>query len=91
MKIYSPAGNTGALPRGLAPSLASLQGLRLGILANSKPHADTLLEAAAGRIAARTGAKAVCTKTKNAALPAEAEIIAELSEEVDAVLTGSAD
>ena len=91
MKIYSPAGNKGTTPRVLAPSLASLQGARLGILANSKPHADTLLEAVAGQIVARTGAELVCARTKNAALPAEAETITELSKEVQAVLTGSAD
>lgn len=91
MKIYSPVGNTGTPPRVLASSLATLRGARLGVLANNKPHADTLLEAAAGQIADRSGAQVVCVKTKNAALPAEAETITELSKEVQAVLTGSAD
>ena len=91
MKICSPAGRTGSAASQLAEPLASLKGAKLGILANNKPHADTLLEAAASRIAARTGAEITCWKTKNAALPAEAEIITELSKEVQAVLTGSAD
>lgn len=91
MKIYSPVGSTGVLPQLLASPLASLRGAKLGILANNKPHADTLLEAAAEHIVSRTGAELVCVKSKNAALPAEAETITELSKEVQAVLTGSAD
>ena len=91
MKICSPAGSIGSASRRLADPLASLKGAKLGILANNKPNADALLEAAASRIADRTGAELASYKTKNAALPAEAEIITELSKEVQAVLTGSAD
>ena len=91
MKICSPAGSIGSASRKLANPLASLKGSKLGILANNKPHADTLLEAAASSIADRTGAELASYQTKNAALPAEAEIITELSKEVQAVLTGSAD
>lgn len=91
MKICSPAGRTGSAASQLAEPLASLNGAKLGILANNKPHADTLLKAVASHIADRTGAELACWKNKNAALPAETEIITELSKEVQAVLTGSAD
>ena len=68
MKICSPAGSIGSASRRLADPLASLKGAKLGILANNKPHADTLLEAVVRRIADRTGAELASYKTKNAAL-----------------------
>jgi hypothetical protein len=85
-------------PRGLAPSdvkpaarrPASLRGLRIGVLDNSKPNADVLLDRLAALLAGRTGAASIRRWTKpGASRPAANHD--EIAAAVDVVLTGSAD
>lgn len=91
MKVYTPAGQTGPEPVGLAPSPAVLAGKRIGILDNTKPNAGVLLGRMAERLAERTGATVSLIETKNAALAAPDDVLERLSKEVELVLTGSAD
>ncbi len=91
MEIYAPDGAVGPPAVSLASSPALLAGKRIGILDNTKPNAGILLNRIAQRLADRTGAEVVLLETKNAALAAPDEVIARLEEEVEVVLTGSAD
>jgi len=91
-RIHSPEGPIGSAPRILAPAPPVLTGLRLGVLENRKPNARLLLSELATRLAERTGARvALVTAKANAAVAAEAEVLAQVRGECDVVLTGSAD
>ncbi|MEC8947449.1 MAG: hypothetical protein VYD11_02030 [Actinomycetota bacterium] len=91
MLIHRPNGDVATPPAQRAPSPAVLAGRRIGILDNRKPNADVLLKQLAERLAERTGATVVHTATKNAAIPCEDQVLGLLAEEVDVILTGTAD
>jgi len=95
MQIYTPDGEIGPPPSARQPGRAVLKGLRIGVLDNAKPNARLVMERAASQIAARTGASLVVVTDKgpgrNAATPARDEVLDRLGEEVDLVITGSAD
>ena len=90
MKVLSPLVARSGDVRALATRRASLRGLRVGVLDNSKPNADVLLARVAARLAERHGAGSVRSWQKpGASMPAL--MIEEIAGEVDVVLTGSAD
>ncbi len=91
LQIHDPRGSVGSPAKSLAPSLDSLSGKTIALFANSKPNADVLLQAVGDQLLERTGAQLMAVEPKNAALPAPEEVIERLSQEVDAVLVGSAD
>ena len=91
MQIHPPTGAASTPPITLAPTPAVLAGRRIGILDNRKPNAGILLTRLAERLAARTGAKVALVETKNAAIPCEDQVLGRLVEEVELVLTGTAD
>jgi hypothetical protein len=93
--IYAPDGSVGPEPVRLAPSPSALTGLRSGVLDNLKPNAKLLMVRAAEQLAARTGARVTLVTDKgpgaNSATPCTPQVFDRLTEEVDLVLTGSAD
>ena len=91
MRIHTPQGRIGEEAGTLAPSPALLNGLRIGILDNTKPNAGVLLGRLAERMAERAGAEVSLVETKNAALAAPDDVIDRLEKQVHVVLTGSAD
>ena len=95
MEIYAPDGTIGRPVFALAPSPSVLTGLRIGVLDNGKPNARLLMERLGEQLATRTGASLVLVTDKgpghNAATPCSAPVFERLVEEVDLVLTGSAD
>ena len=91
MLIHRPDGDVATPPAQRAPSPTVLAGCRIGILDNRKPNADVLLEQLAMRLAERTGATVVHTATKNAAIPCGDQVLDLLAEEVDVILTGTAE
>ena len=91
IQIVAPDGVIGAPPAQLAPAPRSLSGLRIGVLDNNKPNAGVLLDRVALRLAERTGAIVGRREEKNAALPAEDQVLDRITKEVQVVLTGSAD
>ena len=91
MLIHRPDGDVATPPAQRAPSPAVLAGCRIGILDNRKPNADVLLERLADRLVERTGATVVRTETKNAAIPCDDQVLGLLAEQVDVILTGTAD
>ena len=95
LRVYAPDGAVGKPPVHRATSPAVLTNLRIGVLDNAKPNARLLMVRAAEQIAARTGARVTLVTDKghgaNAATACTPEVLARLAEEVDLVLTGSAD
>jgi hypothetical protein len=95
VEIYAPDGTIGRPLLSLAPSPGVLTGLRIGVLDNGKPNARLLMERLGEQLAIRTGAQLSLVTDKgpghNAATPCSAPVLDRIVEEVDLVLTGSAD
>jgi hypothetical protein len=92
IRILSPEGRVGGPARALARSPEVLAGCRLVVLDNGKPGAELLLRRAAEGLARRTGASfAGVRRKRTAATPCEEEILGELAQAADLVLTGTAD
>ena len=95
MEIYAPDGAIGRPLYTRAASPATLSGLRIGVLDNAKPNAGVLMVRLAEQLAVRTGATVSLVTEKgpghNAATPCSDEVLDKLTEEVDLVITGSAD
>ena len=96
--IYLPDSAPGPERSVLAPSPASLAGLRIAVLDNGKPNADVVMTRAAETLAARVGAevslvikKGPAGRSANAAIPCAPDVFARVVEEADLVLTGAAD
>lgn len=96
--VYLPDSEPRPDTWALAPSVASLSGLRIGVLDNGKPNAAFVLAYAAEALAERAGAKVSLVSKKgpfglsaNAAIPMAADIFDRLTDECDVVLTGLAD
>ncbi len=86
-----PDGATTAGQHTLTPPRRVLAGARIGVLDNMKPNAGLLMTTVAETLATRAHGPAPLVLGKNAALPCPDELMAELREKVDLVLTGSAD
>ena len=92
IRIASPEGSVGRPERTLARSPELLTGRRLVVLDNGKPGAEPLLRRMAEGLASRTGALLVGVRRKRtAATPCEDELVAELEQVAELVITGTAD
>jgi len=90
--LLDPSGRVGEPAKQLAPGLAVLNGARIAVLDNLKPHAGSIQGAVARLLAERTGALVTLEIPKiSAASPAEPEVIDRLRESADLIITGSAD
>jgi hypothetical protein len=90
LPVLSPLGSAAGEIKTLARRPASLRGLRIGILDNSKPNADALLGRVAELLVERTGASSVAVWRKPGS-SRPATVIDEVVAGADVVLTGSAD
>ncbi|HWL78702.1 UGSC family (seleno)protein [Microbacterium sp.] len=80
----------GRMPR--AARAASLAGVRVGLLENTKRNAADLLDGIGEALVRDLGAAELVRKTKKQfALPLTAEVVAELSESCDVVVVGVGD
>ena len=86
-----PDGATTTGHHTLSAQRRTLAGARIGVLDNNKPNAGLLMLTVAETLAARAGGPSPVVFDKNAALPAPDEALAGLREQVDLVITGSAD
>ena len=92
IRIHSPEGGIGRPARTLASPPDVLAGRRLVVLDNGKPGAELLMRRMAEGVASRTGAAFVGVRRKRtAATPCEEELLGELGQTADLVLTGTAD
>jgi len=90
MKVWSPLAVRATETKALARRRGSLRGLRIGVLDNSKPNADVLLHRVAALLAEQQGAASVQSWQKPGS-SRPALMIEEIADQVDVVLTGSAD
>ena len=90
MKVSSPLAPRATRTKTLARRRASLRGARIGVLDNSKPNADVLLHRVAALLAERHGAASV-TAWQKPGSSRPALMLEEIADQVDVVLTGSAD
>ena len=92
LTILSPEGRVGTEPVALAASPEVLAGRRVAVLDNGKPGAELLMASLANGLAERTGAHFEGVLRKgSAATPCEPELLAELADRADLVITGTAD
>lgn len=92
MRIYSPEGFIGRPVQGLAEAPKPLHQSRIVGLDNRKPGAALLIESAGQRIAQITGATWIGVRVKGtAATPVEEDLLSELVNDADYVITGTAD
>jgi hypothetical protein len=90
--VYDPTGTATIDVQSVTPLPATLSGLRIGVLENTKQHAAELMEHTADLIAARlNGVRIATVRKENAAVPATPDHYAWLAKECDVVLTGSGD
>jgi len=90
MKLYDPTAEPRTINAQLAPRLATLKGMRAGILDNGKANAGTLMLAVTRILQERYGVAEVVKREKPVGGPPAPEILAALSQ-CDFALVGSAD
>lgn len=92
MQLVSPVRNHSAQQNTRAPCLDSLDGLKIGLLSNTKVNADVLLEETAVLLARHHNCTPLPVVYKrNASAPAPLELIDELAASADLLLTASGD
>ena len=92
-QLMNPFGSSAPAPRPrLAARPASLQGLRLGLLDNSKPNADRLLEGVREELEGQLEPSAVVRRRKpGAGVPGPEALLEELGAQCDAVIVAVGD
>lgn len=88
--ILDPTAPASARSSQLAPRRASLDGVRVGLLHNTKPGGEVLLHSIAGRLAHDYNVKSVVWREKP--LPSvPASFVQEMSEQCDLVIAALGD
>ena len=92
MQLYAPTSTTPKRKAFRAPALASIDGLRLGILENGKLNAEEMLNEVAQLFVQRNGCviRTLASK-RNASAPAPGNTLVKIAPEVDFLLTGLGD
>ncbi len=90
--VYDPRGTVAATSCDLAQRLPSLDGIRLGVLDNTKWNASTLLRETVQTLQATlTFGEVTFYRKDNFSRAASAELIREVAKQSDAVLTAIGD
>ncbi len=90
--VYDPRGVVEAAPLATAPRVKKLEGLRLGLLDNTKWNANKLLRGVRDRLAQKHAFGAVNYYRKESfALAATPELLADIAAHNDIVLTAIGD
>ena len=92
IQIYDPTTEVDARRINYAPRPKSLQGLRIGLVDNTKHNSDQLLLRIAGILEREHGAKAhLIRRKKSAGAAPHAEIVDELKAGCDVIVAGVGD
>jgi hypothetical protein len=91
IRVLAPLSNVYIPRKTGAPRPRALAGLRPGILENTKPNAQLLMEALIEGLHARVGLKAVTVAHKPISVPPKKAALEELQANCDFVLVGTAD
>lgn len=87
-----PRGSSTHEDTGIAPRPSSLDGLVIGLLSNNKPNSELLLRDVADLVKQQYAVKEIVEANKGShRIPAPAEIITELAERCDVVITATAE
>ena len=90
--LIDPGGSGGSTDRTLAPRLADLGGLKIGLLSNGKANADVLLKETAALFTEGYGCNvAGFVDKRNASRPALPEHHRELADAADFLITAVGD
>ena len=90
--VYDPRGLVEAQPRPIAPRVDALEGLRLGVLDNTKWNANKLLRGVRDALSQKHGFAGISYYRKQSfSLNAAPELIDEIAANNDIVLTAIAD
>ena len=90
--VYDPRGMVEAAPLATSPRVRTLEGLRLGLLDNTKWNANKLLRGVRDRLAQKHAFGAVNYYRKESfALAATPELLAEIAASNDVVITAIGD
>jgi hypothetical protein len=90
--VYDPRGVVEAAPLAMSPRVKKLQGLRLGLLDNTKWNANKLLRGVRDRLAQKHAFGAVNYYRKESfARAATPDLLAEIAAQNDIVLTAIGD
>jgi hypothetical protein len=92
ISVYDPRGVVDAAPLTMSPRVKKLQGLRLGLLDNTKWNANKLLRGLRDRLAQKHGFGAVNYYRKESfSLAAAPDLLDRIAAENDIVLTAIGD
>ena len=92
MQLYSPMSTAPKRKAFRAPPLASIDGLRIGVLENGKLNAEEMLNEVATLFVQRHGCTVRTLASKsNASAPAPATTLTRVAQEVDFLITGLGD
>jgi len=92
MQLYAPTSTTPKRKAFRAPTLATIDGMRIGILENGKLNAEEMLNEVAALFVARHGCTVRTLASKsNASAPAPANTLVKVAQEVDFLITGLGD
>ena len=87
-----PRGSSTHEDTGIAPRPHSLDGLVIGLLSNNKPNSELLLRDVADLVKQQYAVKDVIEANKGShRVPAPTEMIADLAERCDGVITATAE
>ena len=90
--VLDPTVGPMPVPASMAPRPSTLNGLTVGLLANGKRNADRLLDHVAGLLAERYQLNELVTWDKgNSSRPCPDELMREIVERCDVVLTATGD
>jgi len=90
--LYDPTATRQSDPAGANPTLATLSGKVVGFIDNAKPNFNHLVDDLGALLVANFGVKRVVMRRKSSAsIPAPDEVLRELADECDLVITGSGD
>ncbi len=92
MQVYDPTAPSPEATQNLRRSVGDLSGKVVGFIDNSKPNFNLLVDDIAELLTARYGVKTIVKRGKRgASMPATAQVIDELADQCDLVVTGSGD
>ena len=92
MQLYSPMSTAPKRKAVRAPALATIDGMRIGVLENGKLNAEEMLNEVAQLFVQRNGCviKTLASKS-NASAPAPGNTLVKVAQEVDFLITGLGD
>lgn len=92
LQIYDPTLGTSGRKVNFVPRPKSLDGLRIGLVDNTKHNSDQLLLRIAGLLESKHGAKAhLIRRKKSAGAAPHAEIVEEFKANCDLIVAGIGD